>query len=296
VQSKNLFYFIISLIIAGLYSPYSYSQKPTYTCSILNDAQIADNIYEFDIYVLRTGSIPFELALIQFGISYNDSIRNGGELTASYVPGTIDPLLIKSGQYKAIFNTNTPGIIKIAATLAYGRRGSGAIISSQPPGTRIGRLRLTNSVSFAPFHPNIKFNFNIKPYPTRIHAYIGVMNTEITDSNNYITTLKNTILAPETKLEKPKDYSFNLNQTTSGGPIVIISYSLPFESNVNLIVYNSIGEKVRDLIHEIKRGGYHELKFDANSLPGGTYFFTIKATSTIGDHNFNSTKKIVYFK
>lgn len=297
MQYRFQIYAMIILIITGLYAPDSYSQKPNYKCTLTNDVLTSNNVYEFDIYLLRTGSEQFELGGIEFGILYNDGIKNGGTLTASYVPGSVDAVIVTSGQQNTLFNTATPGIIKILANLAPGGHGTGAMISSQAPGTKVGRLRITNSVAFSSLRANIALNFSIEPYATLISAYIDAINTDITDSNNYIISLRNPVLsAAGSGIELPKNYDLILNHSNSWSPSAIISYALPFESDVKLIVYNSTGEKVKDLVNAIQKGGYYEVIFDAKTLPGEVYFFTIKANSTSDNHNFTITKKMIFLK
>ena len=73
----------------------------------------------------------------------------------------------------------------------------------------------------------------------------------------------------------------------------MISYTLPFESDVKLIVYNSIGEKVKVMVNAIQRRGYYKVTFDTKTLPDGIYFITIKAISTKSSQKFINTKKII---
>ena len=54
-------------------------------------------------------------------------------------PGSVDQSIIASGQENTLFNTQTPGVIKILPKIAPKGHGTGAIISNQPPGTRVGR-------------------------------------------------------------------------------------------------------------------------------------------------------------
>ncbi|MDR3609278.1 MAG: hypothetical protein P4L27_01785 [Ignavibacteriaceae bacterium] len=195
MRYNYLHYIIVVLIYTGLFTQNSYSQKPDYKCILKNDTLTSENTYEFDIYLQRTGPVQFELGGIQFGILYNADILNGGNLTASYVPGSVDASIIASGQQNKLFNTATPGVIKISANLATKGHGSGAIISSKSPGTKVGRLRIINSVPFAPYKANISLNFKLHPYPSKISAYIGSINTEITDSTKYTITLRNSVLS-----------------------------------------------------------------------------------------------------
>jgi len=297
VRNRSLIYAIFILAFTGLYVPKSYSQKPTYTCTLTNDVLTSENVYEFDIYLLRTGTDPFEFSGIEFGIFYNDQIKNGGTLTVSYVPGSTDEAIVTSGQQNKVFNTATPGLIKIAAKLAPGRHGTGAIISGQAPGTRVGRLRLTNSVPFSPLKPDITLNFNNKPYATLIGAYVGVINTDITDPKNFIIALRNPVLSgTDSEKELPKNFELNLYHASPSTTNATVSYTLPNESDVKLLVYNSIGEKVRELVNSIQKAGYYEVTFDAKTLPDGVYFFTIKASSKSGTNKFIKTKKMVYLK
>jgi len=71
---------------------------------------------------------------------------------------------------------------------------------------------------------------------------------------------------------------------------------VPFESNVKLIVYNSLGETVKELVNSFQNGGYYELTFDSKNLSSGIYFYTISAVSKDGLHNFTSTKKMMLLK
>ncbi|NBP75155.1 MAG: hypothetical protein EBU61_03880, partial [Crocinitomicaceae bacterium] len=135
------------------------AQSPSYKMSIANDILVSPNVYEFDWYVQRTGTTPFELASVQMGLGFDVSILNGGTATATLISGTSalsnpsqTPTSIAIGS-----TTNTVGgisyrYINVAPTLPPGA-GNGSIISStgncQAPGTRIIRVRITNSVPFA---------------------------------------------------------------------------------------------------------------------------------------------------
>lgn len=72
------FWLIFALLSVGMTVQ---AQNPTYKLSIANEAQPAPNVYEFDVYLSGTGSIPLELANTQFGIAYDTSILNGGCLS-----------------------------------------------------------------------------------------------------------------------------------------------------------------------------------------------------------------------
>src|ERR1035438_3942280 len=197
MRNKYLLSFIIMLIVTVLYIPLSYTQTPTYICTLANDILAGGNVYEFDVYLLSTGTTPMQLGGIQFGFTYNNAVRNGGTMTATWVPGSVDSVIAASGQTNINFNTATAGLIKVAAVLPSNGSGTGANISNIAPGTRVGRMRLTNSVPFTTPKLNINWNFNaVSPnYATKLSAYIpataGGINTDITDPTEYCNARAN---------------------------------------------------------------------------------------------------------
>src|ERR1035437_2935469 len=97
-------------------------------------------------------------------------------------------------------------------------------------------------------------------------------------------------------ISAPNNFELSQNYPNPFNPSTMISYAIPFESNVKLIIYNSIGAKEKELVNSLQNGGYYELTFDAKSLSSGVYFYTIKAISKVGNQNFTSTKKMLLMK
>lgn len=99
------------------------------------------------------------------------------------------------------------------------------------------------------------------------------------------------ILNPAPKVYKlHKNYSnlFNTNTT--------ITYSIPFDSNVNLSLYNSHGQKVNNLVDKTQAPGNYEVSINASNLLSGVYFYRIEARSIDGNSNFVDTKKLMLFR
>jgi len=65
---------------------------------------------------------------------------------------------------------------------------------------------------------------------------------------------------------------------------------LPVKSQVVLVVYNTLGESVTQLVNEEKEAGRYKVEFNATALPSGIYFYRIQAGS------FNQTKKMILLK
>jgi len=67
---------------------------------------------------------------------------------------------------------------------------------------------------------------------------------------------------------------------------------------VNLAVFNILGEKVEELTNEIMKPGYYEVEFDGSNLASGIYLYRMKTgdPSTSSGQGFVETKKMVLLK
>lgn len=54
-----------------------------------------------------------------------------------------------------------------------------------------------------------------------------------------------------------------------------ISYSIPKDGEIDIIVYDALGREVKTLINEFKRAGQYTAAFDASTLSSGMYFYKI---------------------
>ncbi|MBU2446710.1 MAG: carboxypeptidase regulatory-like domain-containing protein [Bacteroidetes bacterium] len=88
----------------------------------------------------------------------------------------------------------------------------------------------------------------------------------------------------------PTGYELMQNYPNPFNPSTLIKFGIPEKSNVNIAVYNLIGEKVVDLVSEEMNAGYHEIQFNANQLSSGVYLYRIEAG------RFISVKKMLLLK
>jgi hypothetical protein len=100
----------------------------------------------------------------------------------------------------------------------------------------------------------------------------------------------------EFNFSSPKTYFLENNYPNPFNPSTLIRYAIPFDSNVQLVVYNSLGQIVKELISGVQASGYQVVKFDATSFSSGIYFYSIKAASLDGKNNFSSVKKMILIK
>jgi hypothetical protein len=88
----------------------------------------------------------------------------------------------------------------------------------------------------------------------------------------------------------PSGYELMQNYPNPFNPSTLIRFGIPEKSHVKITVYNFIGQKVVDLVSEEMSAGYHEVRFDADNLSSGAYFYSIEAGSYI------SVKKMILLK
>lgn len=98
----------------------------------------------------------------------------------------------------------------------------------------------------------------------------------------------------------PRAYSLSQNYPNPFNPATKIEYSLPIASEVQLVVYNILGQQVVSLVNEQKSAGNHSIIWNADGsnsvkLSSGVYLYKLKATGIDGSE-FQQTRKMVLLK
>ena len=93
----------------------------------------------------------------------------------------------------------------------------------------------------------------------------------------------------------PKSFALQKNFPNPFNPKTEISYQIPKESFVNLVVFNIIGQKIRVLENRFLQPGFYSINWDGTddkgvNVPTGVYFYSISSES------FQKTKKMLYLK
>ncbi len=92
----------------------------------------------------------------------------------------------------------------------------------------------------------------------------------------------------------PAEYNLFQNYPNPFNPTTTIKFSIPVNKNslvpVVLKVYDLIGREVSTLVNDNLEPGVYEVKFDANNLTSGVYFYKIETPE------FVSVKRMVYIK
>ncbi len=80
------------------------------------------------------------------------------------------------------------------------------------------------------------------------------------------------------------DYRLEQNYPNPFNPVTNISYSVPERVDVNISVYDILGNKIVTLINEEKDAGKYTIQFNGSALASGIYLYQMKAGNFIQSH------------
>ena len=122
---------------------------------------------------------------------------------------------------------------------------------------------------------------------------------EITDNQTYDSAFgfnRLALPAPVQVQTRPEVFSLANNYPNPFNPATTIKYALPQAADVELTVYNVLGQPVRTLVAEHQNAGRYVVEWDAandsgHSLSSGMYFYRLEAGG-----EFRETKKMLLLK
>jgi len=88
----------------------------------------------------------------------------------------------------------------------------------------------------------------------------------------------------------PFKFTLKQNYPNPFNPKTIINYELPITNDVDLSIYNLLGQKVVTLVSEKQKAGYHQVEWNASGFASGIYYYSIKAGE------FQDVKKMVLLR
>ena len=88
----------------------------------------------------------------------------------------------------------------------------------------------------------------------------------------------------------PETIVLNQNYPNPFNPTTVISFALPKAMDVNIAVYNSLGQKVKELVNNTMSAGNHSVEMNGTDLTSGMYFYRISTPE------FSKTMKMMLVK
>ncbi|HOM66268.1 MAG TPA: T9SS type A sorting domain-containing protein [Ignavibacteriales bacterium] len=89
---------------------------------------------------------------------------------------------------------------------------------------------------------------------------------------------------------KVTNFELYQNYPNPFNPATNIKFAIVQNDFVTLTVYNSLGQEIAQLVNENLSAGTYNVKFDANNLPSGIYYYQLKTS------NNQLTKKMMLIK
>jgi len=144
-------------------------------------------------------------------------------------------------------------------------------------------------------------SFKASDFPASVGKKLGISFDNITSTAaswlglDYVRLFNSgTTDVMETKLN-PTSYSLSQNYPNPFNPSTRIDYQVPQAANINISVYNSVGQLVATLVDEVRGQGHYSLSWDAKDqkglqVPGGVYI--VRMTG----NNFSAARKLTLLK
>ena len=85
-------------------------------------------------------------------------------------------------------------------------------------------------------------------------------------------------------------YELRQNYPNPFNPETTIEFAIAKPGNVEIAVYNLLGQNVLTLVNQKMNAGQHQVQFDASALSSGVYFYAIKS------NEFFKTRKMILLK
>jgi C1A family cysteine protease len=112
-------------------------------------------------------------------------------------------------------------------------------------------------------------------YDLCIKAY-GLTEATAVDDNGQINT--------------PQSFRLNQNYPNPYNPSTTIKYSVAQKAVVNITVFNTLGQPVRELVNMEQAPGEYQVSFDAGELASGVYYYRLKSGK------FTEIRKMIYLR
>lgn len=88
----------------------------------------------------------------------------------------------------------------------------------------------------------------------------------------------------------PNVFALYQNYPNPFNPTTTISFALPKDTDVRIILYNTLGEKLRIISSGRYQAGFHSVILAMDDFPGGVYIYRLESS------DFVNTKKLMFLK
>jgi hypothetical protein len=143
-----------------------------------------------------------------------------------------------------------------------------------------GKVRVNGTGGFINFQP-----FNIDPIQLEAGTHIMRMEFDTdfdSEKKNWLFSFDRVVVervddtSDELDMNLPSEFTLAQNYPNPFNPSTQINFSLPESGQVNLKVFNMLGQTVQVLVDELRSAGSHSVTFNASTLSSGVYVYQLE--------------------
>ncbi len=90
--------------------------------------------------------------------------------------------------------------------------------------------------------------------------------------------------------KSPSEFELFQNYPNPFNPVTAIGYRLSAISNVDLSIYNLLGQKIKTLVSKSQPAGEYQIEWDASGFVSGIYYYRLQAG------NYSAVEKMMFLK
>ncbi|MDZ7657649.1 T9SS type A sorting domain-containing protein [Fodinibius sp.] len=95
---------------------------------------------------------------------------------------------------------------------------------------------------------------------------------------------------PEEEPELPQSLSLNQNYPNPFNPSTVISYTLPKDEEISIVLYDMVGRKVTTIFEGAQQAGRYALRYRPAGLSSGVYIYQLKTKERVISRKFTYVK------
>ena len=292
-------------------SPTVFEVKATIVDPIISETNNPDNISSAFGMVIQATTTPdsvlnFKGTVFVTNMHYLDidppelsDLPQTSDTLAGFVTGiTAHGITTASDTTKADFYAYIPEAlfkfardngVNITGATCDGYRSFEDLATAQAP-NGFFKLNDPDSVAFA----DANFDIDGDTNPDSIWRY-KIHNEKWSIQKVAFGQMSSTVTGIELEETIPSNFILQQNYPNPFNPSTTIKFTLPTKSFVNIKIFNSLGQQIKELVNETLAAGSYRVNFNAKNISSGIYFYKIFAQSDDGQL-FTATKKMILLK
>jgi hypothetical protein len=177
-----------------------------------------------------------------------------------------------------------PTILSVTATQVAGKTTPNRFVEAFTDEGHQGRVLLGSSMT------DSAGGFTIPLSSPVLLAHVTATSTDAAGNTSEFGVFTVTDVSREHASRIPLTFELSQNYPNPFNPSTTIRYGLPHRSQISLMVYNTLGQLVSQLVSGEEEAGYHEVKLQGSELSSGVYFYRLQAA------DFVQTRKLLLIR